>query len=81
MLTLLIEIISMGCITFIIGTILFNLTINKENNDNNNNKIKYPMGINLSFFMIGIVLQLLLSYNGINNWYCRKSIVSSKDPI
>ena len=81
MLTLLIEIISMGCITFIIGTILFNLTINKENNDNNNNKIKYPMGINLSFFMIGIVLQLLLSYNGINNWYCRKYIVSSKDPI
>jgi len=71
MLTLLIEIISMGCITFIIGTILFNLTINKENNDNNNNKIKYPMGINLSFFMIGIVLQLLLSYNGINNWYCQ----------
>ena len=69
MLTLLIETFSMGCITFIIGTILFNLTINKEND--NNNKIKYPIGINLSFFMIGIVLQLLLSYNGINNWYCQ----------
>ena len=80
MLTLLIETFSMGCATLIIGTILFNLTINK-NYDNYNNKIKYPIGINLSFFMIGIVLHLLLSYNGINNWYCNKCIVSSKDPI
>jgi hypothetical protein len=61
MLTLLIETFSMGCVTFIIGTILFNLIIHKEK-ENENNKIKDPTAINLSFFMIGIILQLLLSH-------------------
>lgn len=80
MLNLFIETFSIGCMTFIIGTILFNLIINKENNFYYN-KNKYPIGINLSFFMIGIVLHLLLSYNSINNWYCRKCIASSINQI
>ena len=71
MLNYFIEIISMGIITLIIGTIIFNLTINKENLSIYTNN-KYPIGINLSFFMIGIVLHIILDSCGFNNWYCNK---------
>jgi hypothetical protein len=71
MLNFFIETTSMGIITFIIGTIIFNLTINKENLSIYNQK-KYPVGINLSFFMIGVVMHLVLESCGINNWYCNK---------
>lgn len=71
MLHFLFETTSMGIITFIIGTIIFNLTINKKNLFINNQN-KYPIGINLSFFMIGVVMHLILENCGFNNWYCHK---------
>jgi len=71
MLNFFIETTSMGVITLIIGTIIFNLTINKEN-ISVYNKNKYPVGINLSFFMIGVVMHLILESCGFNNWYCNK---------
>ena len=51
---LLIESIIVGITCFIIGTIIFNLSINKFNNQTNN--IIKPYGINLSFFITGIIL-------------------------
>ena len=59
MLNYIFETISSGIIMFVICTILFNLTINKENSANNN---KYPIGINLSFFLLGVVLYFILDY-------------------
>lgn len=43
-----------GFITFVIGTILFNLTINKNNKYN-----AKPYGINLSFFATGFFIFII----------------------
>lgn len=51
---LLIESTLVGFITWIIGTIIFNLSINKPNKD----KIK-PYGIDLAFFVTGLILCIL----------------------
>jgi len=48
---LLIESTLIGFITWIIGTIIFNLSINKLNKD----KTK-PYGIDLAFFVTGLIL-------------------------
>ena len=56
-----------GFITFILGTIIFNLSINKKNIDKNK-----PYGINFAFFMTGFILHLLLKFSGFNQWYCTK---------
>lgn len=52
---LIIESIITGIITWIMGTILFNLSINKLNKD----EIK-PYGIELSFFMTGVIVYIIL---------------------
>jgi hypothetical protein len=67
MLNLLSESITIGIITFIIGTIIFNLSINKSNKD----EIK-PYGINFAFFITGVILHILLEVMGFNKWYCNK---------
>ena len=51
---LLIESTLVGFITWIIGTIIFNLSINKLNK----NKAK-PYGIDLAFFVTGLILYIL----------------------
>lgn len=43
-----------GFITFVIGTILFNLTINRNNKYN-----AKPYGINLSFFATGFFIFII----------------------
>lgn len=63
--------IIMGIITFIIGTIIFNLTINKDNKDNKD-KQDLPKGISLAFFMTGFVIHIVLDITGFNKWYCDK---------
>jgi len=75
MFTIFVESIIAGIITLIIGTIIFNLTINKENKNE-----KKPDKINLSFFMTGVVMNLLLSVSGFNKWYCDKECMQ-KCPI
>jgi hypothetical protein len=67
MITLIVESIIAGILTFIIGSIIFNLSINKQNKDN-----KKPESINLAFFITGIVINLFLSLSGFNKWYCDK---------
>jgi len=49
-----IEAIIFGILTFIIGTIIFNLTINK----NNKHKVE-PFGLNIAFFATGFFLNII----------------------
>ena len=60
-----------GIITYIIGTIIFNLSINKNNN-NLKDKQYLPKGIGFAFFMTGFIIHILLDIIGFNRWYCSK---------
>jgi hypothetical protein len=71
MLKLLIESIIIGIITLTIGTIIFNLSINKVNKEKNK-----PYGLNFSFFITGVILHISLEVFGFNKWYCNKEIVT-----
>jgi len=51
-----------GIVTFVIGTIIFNLTINK----NNTYKIT-PFGMNIAFFATGFFLNIIFELIGLNN--------------
>jgi hypothetical protein len=51
---LLIESTLVGFITWVIGTIVFNLSINKLNKDK-----EKPYGISLAFFMTGLILCII----------------------
>ena len=46
-----------GIITCIIGTIIFNLSINKNNKDNDK-----PYGISFAFFITGVLLNIILQF-------------------
>lgn len=70
---LLSESILVGFITFVIGTIIFNFSINKNNKEENKNK---PKCINLAFFITGFVLHVLLESAGFNKWYCDKKTLT-----
>ena len=72
---LLIEATIIGFITFVIGTICFNLSINK-----NNNKYKdksKPKGIGFAFYMTGVLLHIILNFTGFNNWFCNKKMCTN----
>lgn len=56
-----------GIITLILGKILLELIIKK----NEKNK-KHPSGIYLAFFSTGFLLHFVIEYLGINCWYCDK---------
>ena len=60
----------MGIITYIIGTIVFNLSVNKNNKNDKNTEI--PRGIGIAFFMTGFVIHIMLDITGFNKWYCNK---------
>lgn len=62
MLMNLIESIIVGFITWVIGKIIFNLSINKINQDKNK-----PYGIDFSFFITGLFLYLILEKGLFNN--------------
>jgi hypothetical protein len=51
---LLFEAFIMGWITWVIGTIIFNLTINYNNNLNQSQ----PIGINLAFYITGVIFTI-----------------------
>jgi len=57
---LLLESTMIGFITWVIGTIIFNLSINKRNKDT-----RKPYGIDLAFFTTGLILHVILSLCGI----------------
>ena len=72
--TILTESIIIGFITWVIGTIIFNLSINKKNKNKNKNK---PYGIDLAFFTTGLILHLALEIGGFNKWFCDKKIITN----
>ncbi len=65
MINLLINSLFFGFITFVIGTIVFNLSINKNNKDKNK-----PLGIDIAFFTTGIIIYILLRFNRFNKLIC-----------
>jgi len=68
---LLSESVIIGFICFVIGTIIFNLSINRTNKDK-----EKPYGINFAFFMTGVILHIFLEFGGFNRWYCDKRMIS-----
>ncbi len=62
MLMNMIESIIVGLITWIIGKIIFNLSINKINRGKNK-----PYGIDFSFFITGLFLYLIFEKGLFNN--------------
>lgn len=68
---LLTESVIIGIITFVIGTIIFNLSINKTNKDK-----EKPRGINFAFFTTGVILHIFLEFGGFNKWYCNKKTMT-----
>jgi len=69
----LIEAIVIGFITFIIGNIAFNLTINKKNKDENSK----PTGLGLTLFITGFLLHFIIEIIGLNKWYCDKKCTTT----
>jgi hypothetical protein len=67
MLITIFESVIIGFITWVIGTIIFNLSINKTNKDNNK-----PYGINLAFFTTGLFLYLIFEKDLFNNLFHKK---------
>jgi hypothetical protein len=57
--------IIVGIITLIIGTIIFNLTINKKNKDN-----EKPFGVYSAFFATGCFLHFIIELIGLNQYIC-----------
>jgi hypothetical protein len=72
MLLMLSESIMIGFITWVIGTVIFNLSLNKQNKDK-----QKPYGIGLAFFMTGVILHISLEIVGFNKWYCSKQFSTS----
>ena len=80
--SLLIESSLVGVVCWIIGTIIFNLSMNISYETNNistcgvsdycidNKKSSKPIGIGLAFFTTGFVLHLLLQSVGFSKWIC-----------
>ena len=71
MLKLLIESFVVGIITLIIGSIIFNLSVNKVNKEKSK-----PYGLNFSFFITGVILHIGLEVLGFNKWYCNKETIT-----
>lgn len=67
-----------GMITFIIGCIVFNLTINKKNKLNKTDKSTSPIGINLAFFATGFIIHLIIQLVGFNQYICDKQCMIDK---
>lgn len=63
---LILESIIMGIATLIIGQIIFELTLEK----NNNKKQKKPFGFSFSFFITGAILHFIIEIIGLNKLYC-----------
>ncbi len=68
------EALIIGIITFIIGKISFNMTLNKNNDKDESNKI--PYGLDFTFFITGFLLHFVIEIIGINKWYCDKKCIS-----
>lgn len=79
------ECILIGTITSILGNLILELLIKYNDNFNTNENLKFTlktykndMIVQVSLFLTGIFLHLLLEYIGLNNWYCEKVCYKDK---
>jgi hypothetical protein len=56
-----------GIISLIVGTIVFNLTINRKNKDK-----EKPFGLHIAFFATGFFLHFIVELIGLNQYICDK---------
>jgi hypothetical protein len=78
--SLLIEATIVGGICWVVGSIIFNLTMNNSSNNNINTcgisdyciKKEDKKFIGTGFFVTGFVLHLLLQYIGFSKWICAR---------
>jgi hypothetical protein len=61
MLILVIESIINGLITFMLGIMIFNMSINKQNKN-----ICKPYGISFAFFITGVIIHIIIELSNIN---------------
>lgn len=78
--TKIIESVCLGVVTLIIGKIMFSFLINKKR-DYSMKKSEYSINMDISFFLTGIALHLLLENCEFNSWYCNKCTVSGLKQI
>jgi hypothetical protein len=65
MINLLINSFFFGYITFVIGTIIFNLQINNKNKNTNK-----PLGIDIAFFTTGVIIYIFCKFKRFNKFIC-----------
>jgi len=70
------EAIIIGVITFIIGKISFNMTLNKKNIKDDEKYNNFPYGLDFTFFITGFLLHFIIEIIGLNKWYCDKKCIS-----
>jgi hypothetical protein len=63
---ILLESVYVGILSFVVGQILFKLTVSEKDKNKNNNKLY------MIFFVIGFSLHFFLEMVGLNKWYCDK---------
>ena len=66
---MLIEASIVGVVTYVIGIIVFNLTINKKNQNKNKEE---PFGLHIAFFATGFFLHFIIELIGLNKYICDK---------
>ena len=65
-----------GVITYIIGIIMFNLTINKKNKNT-----EQPYGLHIAFFATGFFLHIIIELIGLNNLINDNKDLDTKKPV
>jgi len=73
--TRIIEAICLGLVTLIIGKIMFSFLLNRTE-EYSEKKSKNIINLDISFFLTGIALHLLLENCEFNSWYCNKCTIS-----
>ena len=81
---LIIESIMVGIITAILGSLILRLILHFYYKDNKSDYIeniikKYSDKyiIEITLFLTGMFIHLLIEYFGINNWYCTKECIGN----
>jgi uncharacterized membrane protein len=65
-----------GIITYIIGIIMFNLTINKQNKNT-----EQPYGLHIAFFATGFFLHIIIELIGLNTLINDNKNLDTKKPV
>lgn len=74
--------IVIGLITSILGSVLFKYLLKIFTKEDNNSQISYLLKkysnnfiLEISLFLLGMIIHLLLEYFGFNKWYCEKKCI------